>query len=91
MSAQSHRKQVLLFFLAVLLPSLVLTAFTWRMIRQEQELAGKRVADERRRAAREIGQLLLARLEKIELQEVRALSDRSMRLSGDTRVTSCPL
>ena len=83
MSAQSHRKQVLLFFLAVLLPSLVLTAFTWRMIRQEQELAGKRVADERRRAAREIGQLLLARLEKIELQEVRALSDRSMRLSGN--------
>ena len=39
------------------------------MIRQEQELAEKRLADERRRAALELGQLLLARLEKIKLQE----------------------
>ncbi len=73
MSSHSHRKQVLLFFLAVLLPSLVLAVFTWRMIRQEQELAEKRMADERRRAARELGQLLLARLERIKLQEAGAL------------------
>jgi signal transduction histidine kinase len=86
MSSRSHRKQVLLFFLAVLLPSLVLTTFTWRMIRQEQELAEKRMADERRRAAREIGQILVARLEKIKLQEVSALSDKAMDLAGNDYV-----
>jgi len=75
MSAQGHRKQVLLFILSVLLPSLVLTAFTWRMIRQEQELAGKRLADKHSRAARELGQLLLARLEGIKLQEAKAIAD----------------
>jgi signal transduction histidine kinase/tetratricopeptide (TPR) repeat protein len=69
MSSRNHRKQVLLFFLAVLLPSMVLTFFTWRMIRQEKELADKRLADEHRRAARELGQLLFARLEKIKSQE----------------------
>jgi signal transduction histidine kinase len=82
MSAQGHRKQVLLFILAVLLPSLVLTAFTWRMIRQEQELAGKRLADERNRAARELGQLLLARLERIKLQEAAAVVEGRSALSG---------
>ena len=63
-----HRKQILLFLLAVILPSLVLVVFTLRMMSQEQELSQKRIEDERRRTAREIGQHLLVRLEKIKLQ-----------------------
>jgi len=72
MSSRSHRKQILLFLLAVVLPSLVLVVFALRMISQEKELAQKRLKDEYRRLAREIGQHLLVRLEKIKLQEASA-------------------
>ncbi len=68
-NSHSHRKQFFLFLIAVVLPSLLLVIFAWRMIRQEQELAQKRMEDERQRAAREFGQVLLMRLEKIKLQE----------------------
>jgi len=68
-SSRGHRKQILLFLLAVILPSLVLVVFTLRMISQEKELAQKRMVDERHRLAGEIGQHLLVRLEKIKLQE----------------------
>ena len=69
-SSRSHRKQILLFLLAVILPSLVLVVFTLRMISQERELAQKRMVDERRRLAGEIGQHLLVRLEKVKLDYV---------------------
>ncbi len=72
MSSRSHRKQILLFLLAVVLPSLVLVVFALRMISQEKELAQKRLKDEHRRLAREIGQHLLVRLERIKLQELNA-------------------
>lgn len=75
-----HRKQILLFLLAVILPSLVLVVFTLRMMSQERELAQKRMEDERHRTAREIGQHLLVRLEKIKLQEASAASDWSQSL-----------
>jgi len=74
-SSRGHRKQILLFLLAVILPSLVLVVFTLRMISQERELAQKRMADERRRLASEIGQHLLVRLEKIKLQESSAAAN----------------
>ena len=80
MKSLGHRKQILLFLLAVILPSLVLVVFTLRMMSQEQELAQKRMEDERRRTAREIGQHLLVRLEKIKLQETSAASDWSQSL-----------
>jgi signal transduction histidine kinase len=72
MKIQGHRKQVLLFLVTVLLPSLVLVALTLRIVTQERELVQKRIADEHRRIAREMGQALLARLEKIKLQEAAA-------------------
>ena len=75
LDSRGHRKQILLFLLAVILPSLVLIAFTLRMISQERELAQKRAVDERRRLAGEIGQHLLVRLEKIKLQEVSAAAN----------------
>lgn len=74
-SSRSHRKQILLFLLAVILPSLVLVVFTLRMISQERELAQKRMVDERRRLASEIGQHLLVRLEKVKLQESSAAAN----------------
>ncbi len=74
-SSRSHRKQILLFLLAVILPSLVLVVFTLRMISQEKELDQKRAVDERRRLASEIGQHLLVRLEKVKLQESSAAAN----------------
>lgn len=75
MKGWSHRKQILLFLIAVLLPSVVLVFLTIRMIGQERELAQKRTADEKVRMARDIGQHLLVRLENIKLQERSAVSD----------------
>ena len=69
-SSRSHRKQILLFLLAVILPSLVLVVFTLRMISQEKELGQKRMVDERRRRASEIGPHLIIRLEKIKMVKI---------------------
>lgn len=74
MKGRGHRKQILLFLLAVILPSLVLIFLTVRMIGQEKELTQKRITDERRRVAHEIGQHFLIRLESIKLQETSAES-----------------
>jgi len=70
MQAAGHRKQILFFLIAVILPSLVLIVFTLRMIRQERELAQMRIKEERSRLSREIGENLFVRLEKIKIQEV---------------------
>lgn len=70
-----HRRQILLFLIAVFLPSLVLIIFTVRMIGQEKELAQKRLSEERRRVALEIGRHLLFQLEHIKFQETNALAD----------------
>lgn len=70
-----HRRQILLFLIAVFLPSLVLIIFSVRMIGQEKELAQKRLSEERRRVALEIGRHLLFQLEHIKFQETNALAD----------------
>ena len=72
-----HRKQVVFFLLAVILPSLVLIVLTFRMIGQEKELAQKRAADERHRLAQDIGRILLSRLEKTKLQEAGEATGRA--------------
>ena len=72
MRIRGRNKLVLLFLIAVVLPSSVLIVLTWHMIGQEQELHQKRLADERRRMTKEIGQKLLVRLEEIKLREVSA-------------------
>jgi hypothetical protein len=64
-----HRKQVFLFIVAVLIPSLTLIFFTQKILRQEKELSLKRAADERRRLALEIGRELTLRLERFKLEE----------------------
>ena len=72
MRARGHHKQILLFLIAVVLPSTVLVVLTWHMIGQQKELNDKRLADERRRMAIEVGQKMLVRLEEIKLHEVSA-------------------
>ncbi len=69
MGTLRHRKQILLFLAAVLIPSLTLILFTRQLVRQEKELATKRTAEDRERRAREIGQALLLRLERMKLEE----------------------
>jgi signal transduction histidine kinase len=66
---RGHGRLVLLFLVAVILPSLVLVLFTLRMIGQERELAEKRLLDDRTRLVAELGRFLLLHLENIKLQE----------------------
>jgi signal transduction histidine kinase len=66
MNAGTHRKQLLLFFAAVLLPCLVLVALTLRLASQQKELAQKRDAEDRQNTVRDIRERLLSKLEAIE-------------------------
>ena len=77
MRAPGHRRQILLFLVAVIVPSRVLVVLSVRMITQERELAEKRLLDEQRRRAADVRQELLARLEGIKLLEAQALSTES--------------
>ena len=81
MRTRGHHKQVLLFLIAVVLPSSVLIVLTWHMIGQQQELSEKRLTDERRRLATEIGQKLLVHLEEIKLHEVSATASGAKSLN----------
>jgi hypothetical protein len=72
-AAFRHRRQVLLFLLAVVFPSAVLGALGLRIIGQERELAEKRLTDDRRPLVAELRRSLLGKLEAIQLDEVRRL------------------
>jgi signal transduction histidine kinase len=69
-----HKRQILFFLAAVLLPCLVLVVLSFRMIAQQRELAEKRLADERRSISSNARQQLLVRLERIKFEEVSTLS-----------------
>jgi hypothetical protein len=72
MASSGHRRQVLLFLVAIILPCVVLVVLGLRMVAQERELSENRRADERRRVANQIRQDLSSRLERIALQEATA-------------------
>ncbi len=74
MASQAHRRQVLLFLVAVLLPCSVLVALGVRMVAQERELSDQRLQDEQQRVVNQVHSDLLARLERIKLQEATALA-----------------
>ncbi len=74
--ARGHRRQILLFLVAVLFPCLVVIGLGLRIAEQERELAGKRAADGRRRRVQETRELLSAKLQRIAIQEVDAWSRR---------------
>jgi len=65
MKKRSHRRQVLLFLAAVILPCAVLLAVGVRMVAQERELAEARLLQERSRVARQLGQDLLVHLKQL--------------------------
>jgi signal transduction histidine kinase len=68
MKIREFRQPLLLFVLTVVVPGLILTAFTLRMIRQEKKLTGTKMVEERQRAAKAIGQAVLNRLENLRTQ-----------------------
>ena len=81
--------------MAILVPCLVLGGAGLYLVRQERELAGKRVVDNRRRVADQARAALDARLEQIKLREVRTwtparpagdLAVAVVRVLGDSRV-----
>jgi signal transduction histidine kinase len=78
MRVTRHRRQILLFLTAILLPASVLIGLGSLTIVQERELAIKRVADRRRDALEQAGRELFARLEAIKLREI----NRLIRLAG---------
>jgi signal transduction histidine kinase len=77
MAPHSHKRQVLLFFVAVLLPCAALLALGLRLVVQEKELARARLEDEQRRVTRQLHQDLASHLERATLRQVTALSANS--------------
>ncbi len=73
MVVRGHRRQVLLFLVAVLLPCALLVVLGVRMVAQERELAEKRLADERRSLTAQLRRELSGRLDRIALREATAL------------------
>jgi signal transduction histidine kinase len=72
MAAHAHRRQILLFLLAIILPCVVLVVLGLRMLAQDRELAEKRLADERRDITAQLRQELSARLERLALETTAA-------------------
>lgn len=70
---QNHR-QIWFFLVAVLLPCSVLVGLSLRMMRQDRELAAKRLTEERERVAATLRQELLGALERIKYEEASALT-----------------
>lgn len=83
MTSHPHGRQVLLFLVALILPSAALVGLGLRMLAQERELAQSRLADEQRRAVTLIRQDILGRLERMKLEELGALATEPAR--GETR------
>jgi len=75
MASLAHRRQVLLFIVAVVLPCAVLVALGVLIFNQERELRERRRADERRLVTRQIRRELSARLDHICLNEAARLQD----------------
>ena len=76
MASQLHRRQVLLFLAAVLLPCAALVFLGLRLVVQERELGAARLADERRRITRQLRQELTSHVERTALRQVTALAVR---------------
>jgi signal transduction histidine kinase len=77
MPQRNHRRRIVLFLVAIVVPSLVLVALSLRMISQERELTEKRLLDEQHRRTSEVGQELLTHLERIKSKQVRALATQT--------------
>ncbi len=65
-AALTRRRQVVLFLVAVVLPSTVLVALGIRLISQDGEIQRSRLADDRRATLSEASRLAIAELEDVE-------------------------
>ncbi len=65
MPQRNHRRRIVLFLVAIVVPCLVLVVLSLRMISQERELTEKRLLDEQHRRTSEVHQELLTHLERI--------------------------
>ena len=74
MASRPHRREVVLFLIALILPSAVLVGLGLHMIAQERVAAEARVAGEWGGTVRQIRLDLLSRLESIKHEEIEALS-----------------
>ena len=74
-AALTRRRQVVLFLVAVVLPSAVLVVLGIRLISQQGEIQRSRLADDRRAALSEASLLVLAELEDVEAGILGALEE----------------
>jgi signal transduction histidine kinase len=68
-----HKRQILLFLVAILVPAGVLLGLMGRIVYQDRELAAKRAVDQRHAAVDQVRRELSSRLEAIKLQEINRL------------------
>jgi signal transduction histidine kinase len=73
MPVNRHKRQILLFLVAIFIPAAVLIGLAGRLVYQDQELAAKRAVDQRRAAVDQLRREFTARLEAIKLQEINGL------------------
>ncbi len=74
MPSSARRRQIVLFMLAVILPSTVLVALGVQLVRQEQKLADQQAADERQLIVAQARQTLFAHLEQVRRTVLDAIS-----------------
>jgi hypothetical protein len=90
MRVTRHKRQILLFLVAILAPAGVLIGLAGRIMYQDRELAGKRAVDQRHAAVDQVRRELSSHLETIKLQEVnrliRAPKTNWASVSGDAAV-----
>ena len=72
MATHRHRRQVLLFLIAIILPCAVLVILGLRLVAQERELRENRRGDEQRSLAVQLRRELSAHLDRMALQEASA-------------------
>lgn len=70
MRVTRHKRQILLFLSAILVPAGVLVGLSGRLLYQDRELSLKRAGDRHRAAVEQLRRELSARLEAIRLQEI---------------------
>jgi signal transduction histidine kinase len=82
-----RRRRIGLLLSAILIPAAVLVALAFRVVRQEHELAERRVAEARRDALDQLRRELTARLQALRLEEVnRLIGDSGSRLPPDSPI-----
>jgi hypothetical protein len=70
MQTPRHKRLLLFFLIAIVLPAGVLILVVQRLMRQDAELSNRRAADEQRTAVEQLRRELSAKLDALKLQEI---------------------